>query len=331
MQATGCSARNKPDALTAISRFGPSFGAKQGGWQMTWTLRMAMLLMAGGAADAAPVSMPPDGFAGTQYIDSAGCVFARTDAGWTARLDGAGQPLCGFPPSIGISRVDTAPPVAPSDAEDVLMEQLTQQLRPGEWAADPQPAEIRHAAPAPVTDPIRTTLEEALAVAPALRQASGLEVSDDLCSRLGYKPDANDGAPIPHAALGLCRGMKTGNVKAGTSDKPAVVSPRPVTKLTSAVVARRPSQTLTPLSRPVLEMIPASARYIQVGAFEDGENALIVLRALSGRGYPVAQTRITERAKGMRVIMAGPFPDRKKLIEALVTLRQTGYAGAMPR
>ena len=34
--------------------------------------------------------------------------------------------------------------------------------------------------------------------------------------------------------------------------------------------------------KPMVEMIPASARYIQVGAFQDGENALIVLRALSG-------------------------------------------------
>ena len=79
------------------------------------------------------------------------------------------------------------------------------------------------------------------------------------------------------------------------------------------------------------EMIPASARYIQVGAFQDGENALIVLRALSERGYPVAQTRITQKAKDMRVIMAGPFPDRQRLVEALSDLRRTGYAGAMPR
>lgn len=295
---------------------------------MTRILRLAMILMTGAAADAAPVSMPPDGFTGTQYIDRAGCVYTRSDGGWAARLDGAGQPLCGFPPSIGVSRADAAPLGEEPDAETLLMEQLTQHLRPGEWSADPGAAETRHAAPVPAADPIRTTLKDALAVAPALRQASGLQVSEDICAQLGYEPDA-DTTPIPQAALGLCAGMKAGTTVPQAAPRPSLPAAKPATKTASAVVARRPSPP--PVSKPMLEMIPASARYIQVGAFEDGENALIVLRALSGQGYPVAQTRMTEKAKGMRVIMAGPFPDRKTLVEALVTLRQTGYAGAMPR
>jgi cell division septation protein DedD len=292
---------------------------------MAWKLHVAVLLMTGGAGYAAPVFTPPDGFAGSQYIDSKGCVFAQTDDGWAARIDGAGQPLCGFPPSIGVRQADAPEPVAP-DAETLLMDQLTQHLRSGEWTADPNPAEIRREAPVPPADPIHSTLKDALAVAPVLRQASGLDVSDDLCTRLGYRPDAEVTNSI--AALGLCPGMSAPKAKAPDAPTPRVAA-KPVAVPPSAVVARRPAPPAAPKS--MLEMIPASARYIQVGAFADGDNAVIVLRELSARGYPVAQTRITDKAKGMRVIMAGPFPDRQKLVEALVALRQTGYVGAMPR
>ena len=296
---------------------------------------LAAWIMTGGTALAAPNPAPPGDFAGTQYIDGAGCVFRREGGVWSARTDGAGQPLCGFPPSLGQSRVLSAP--AEPDAETLLMEQLTHQLRPGEWAADPaEPEPRRDPEPARHSDPLQTTLTDALKVAPAVKKAAAIKPADDLCERLGYH--AGDPA-VPGAALGLCPGMKVKLPKhvPAAPQKPAAakVASKPAPSKTapsqpaSAIVARRPAPAKPP--RPMAEMIPASARYIQVGAFQDGENALIVLRALSGRGYPVAQTRMTEKAKGMRVIMAGPFPDRQKLVEALAELRRTGYAGAMPR
>lgn len=298
---------------------------------------VAALIMTGGSALAAPNPPPPGDFTGTQYIDGAGCVFRRDDAGWSARIDGAGQPLCGFPPSIAQARPTAAP--AEPDAETLLMEQLTHQLRPGEWAADPaQPETRRPAEPARHPDPLQTTLTDALKVAPAVREAAAIKPADDLCTRLGYRP--GDEA-APGAALGLCPGMK---IKTATAAAPvteaapktvpgksraAKPASKPVSAPVSAVVARRPASAAAP--KPMVEMIPASARYIQVGAFQDGENALIVLRALSSRGYRVAQSRINDKNKGMRVIMAGPFPDRQKLVEALAELRRTGYAGAVPR
>ncbi|WP_378944391.1 SPOR domain-containing protein [Paracoccus sp. R86501] len=294
---------------------------------------LAAMMMTVGTAMAAPNPAPPGDFAGSQYIDGAGCVFRREGGVWSARTDGAGQPLCGFPPSIGQARSLSVP--ATPDAENLLMEQLTHQLRPGEWAADPaQPETRRPAEPARHPDPLQTTLTDALKVAPVVKQAASIKPADELCERLGYH--AGDAA-APGAALGLCPGMQVKTPKAAQA-KPAAVRTAPVEKTSpraetaraaSAIVARRPAPAKPP--KPMAEMIPASARYIQVGAFQDGENALIVLRALSGRGYPVAQTRMTEKAKGMRVIMAGPFPDRQKLVEALSELRRTGYAGAMPR
>ena len=78
-------------------------------------------------------------------------------------------------------------------------------------------------------------------------------------------------------------------------------------------------------------MIPASARYVQVGAYGDEGNAMIVLRALTARGYPTGQGRATDGTKPLRLIMAGPFTDRQALIAALNDLRANGYPKAVAR
>ena len=69
-------------------------------------LRVLAMLLLGGAAQAAPTPPPPADFAGTQYIDGNGCVFTRSGTDWTARQDGQGQALCGFPPSLDVRRTD---------------------------------------------------------------------------------------------------------------------------------------------------------------------------------------------------------------------------------
>ena len=78
-------------------------------------------------------------------------------------------------------------------------------------------------------------------------------------------------------------------------------------------------------------MIPASARYVQVGAYGEEGNAMIVLRALAARGYPTGQGRTTDGTKPLRLIMAGPFTDRQALIAALNDLRANGYPKAVAR
>nr|WP_252733686.1 SPOR domain-containing protein [Paracoccus marinaquae] len=78
-------------------------------------------------------------------------------------------------------------------------------------------------------------------------------------------------------------------------------------------------------------MIPASARFVQVGAFADDANATIVIRRLSEMGYRVGQTRSRHDGKPVRVILAGPFTDRRSLVAALNRLRAQGYPGAVAR
>jgi hypothetical protein len=63
------------------------------------------LLLAGPAAAqlAVPAELPPDDYAGQQYVDSKGCLFMRAESKdaetWIPRVTREGVPLCGNPPS----------------------------------------------------------------------------------------------------------------------------------------------------------------------------------------------------------------------------------------
>lgn len=321
---------------------------------------LVMFLMLGGAAWGAPVPPPPEGFAGSQYIDASGCVFAREGSAWVARMVG-GQQLCGFPPSLEARRQDATadrvlpltPPPRP-DPETLLLEQLADDLRPGEWKADPRQAEIRaDPAPARHADPVELALRDAVAVAPALQAAGGIRLSPEVCAQLGYSGQGKgDGAGLCPGAVSEPRlAARPAGIapvipaKPAPAAKPARAAP-PKAVPKPAQATRRAGQapaaaaasqsasapaapkTATP---PAAEMIPPSARYVQVGAYTDEENALIVLRALSTRGYKTGQTRTKGQDKAPRVIMAGPFADRQSLIAALNDLRANGYPAAVAR
>lgn len=323
-----------------------------------WVLAM---LVWGGAAMASPAPPPPADFAGGQYIDGQGCVFVRDGGEWAARMDGQGQRICGFPPSLDTRRSDpdserilplTAVP--PPDMETLLMDQLARDLRPGEWSGDARPIETRtEPAPARAPNPLQTALQDALAAAPALRQASGLSGSPDLCARLGYRPDP-DGA-AQGSTLGLCPGMRAETMPSaltvgarGTMAEatPVGVAARPrqatPARPAAAAAARRmsaPARTApAPIAAPKApvasngpEMIPPSARYVQIGAYSDEGRATAALRSLAARGYPAGQGRTTGGSSDMRLIMAGPFGDRQSLITALNDLRRNGYPAAVAR
>lgn len=312
---------------------------------------LVVFLMLGGAAWGAPVPPPPEGFAGSQYIDASGCVFAREGSAWVARTVG-GQRLCGFPPSLEARRQDATadrvlpltPPARP-DPESLLLEQLAGDLRPGEWAADPRPAEPRaEPVPARRADPVELALRDAIAVAPALNVAGGIRLSPQVCARLGYGVEDTQ----PGVAGGLCPGVVTEPSPVARPAEPAlakpVSAPRPAGASPSKAAPKKAQKNPAAASRPATapaaprvasppaaELIPPSARYVQVGAYADAENALIVLRGLSSRGYKTGQTRTKGQDTALRVIMVGPFADRQSLIAALNDLRANGYPAAVAR
>lgn len=113
----------------------------------------------------------------------------------------------------------------------------------------------------------------------------------------------------------------------------------PPTGATAAAGAKAPS------SRPALSVaaarasdagpasgdaIPASARYVQLGWFTDDLSANAVIRQVAAMGLPVARGRKIDPRAG-RLVLAGPFKDRRDLVIALRRLRISGFAGAMPR
>ena len=70
-------------------------------------IRIAALVVVAGTAVGAeplrPAELPPAGYAGLQYVDSKGCMFARAGNGaevlWIPRVSRKGVPVCGNPPS----------------------------------------------------------------------------------------------------------------------------------------------------------------------------------------------------------------------------------------
>lgn len=318
---------------------------------MRWFWRVLVVLLGPGMAFAAPEPPPPAGFSGAQYIDGRGCVFTRQDGGWQARLDPSGQTLCGFPPSTELRRLDPdtahvlppdTPPVAPDPAR-LLADRLAEELRNADMTGDvlPTPPEPPTAGRNAMLDDIAATLAHQGAVRSAL--GPGGRVPDQLCARLGYRAAPVEGGVAD--ATGFCAGLRP--PAPGHSFGVAARNPPATPRIASASDTPRPQQPPRPVpvntkgspraehaapsARPShkVEMIPASARYVQIGVFQDEPSARSAIRALARAGLPVVQTLPGDSAA--RAIMAGPFTDRARLVEVLNRLRAQGWAGAVAR
>ena len=331
-----------------------------------WLVFLWLLALAARAV-AAPEPPPPQDFAGAQYIDGSGCVFARAGDNWAPRLDRQGAPVCGFPPTLsqrGLN-LDAAP--RPT-VEDRLFEQFSQGLRDGEFTADPRQRQELHDPGLPDRqDPLTRNLQTAIARQEALRAAmSGARENSDLCNLLGYHSDPSDQPALGgDVTFGLCPGMRADpprailtegarrdRVKVAAAEpvddeaqteavtpaaSPGIAAPaaRPAAR-TSPDNGKRSAQAAHAARRPVpvvpgVEMIPANARYVQVGLYPDQASAEIIARRLIARGYPAGLARRDGYAPDVRAVLAGPFEDRGRLVRALNDLRRQGYDRAVAR
>jgi cell division septation protein DedD len=317
---------------------------------------VVLVLWLPGRVLAAPEPPPPGDYPGAQYIDSTGCVFVRDGADWTPRVDKEGAPICGFPPSQP-AQASEAPESLPSP-EEVLTAVLAEGLRSGDLLADSPAAPLRDAAPDPAQAQLDATLAQQVELDARIRSAMAGRAPEGLCARLGYRP-AQGATPIigGDVTQGLCPGMAAPDLdpalvtasaalprdravapvaeppaRAGRqAATPAPTRPRKTTATKPAsVVARRPAPvpTTAPASA---EMIPASARYVQIGTYADEANALAALRRLSGMGYRTAQRNEPAEKGTRKAILAGPFADRQALVAALTRLRANGYPRAVAR
>ncbi|MAN57489.1 MAG: hypothetical protein CMI50_13665 [Paracoccus sp.] len=256
----------------------------------------------------------------------------------------------------------------PPSPEDRLIQALAFGLRAGEFTADPRVAQPI-AAPAEASgqqafardlDTVMTKEAEVRAAMAAMQDAP-----DGLCEKLGYVADPG-AAPVlgQDVTLGLCAGMRpvtlSARVRRGAMEGEADPQDAGQTgRRTSPAVAgssirrdRRPAASRPPdraarkavassgparrsraatVAADRVEMIPASARYVRIGDYAAEANAAGAIRRLSDLGYRVAQTYGRRGGIRVRIILAGPFRDRRSLVEALNHLRRNGYPRAVAR
>ncbi|MDB6177818.1 SPOR domain-containing protein [Paracoccus sp. Z330] len=314
---------------------------------LTMTILVAVLTRTVGAA---PVPFPPDDFNGTQYVDRSGCVFRRMDGVWVALKDRAGGAVCGFPPTFQDVVSGTAAP----DPQGKLLGQLAAGMKQGEFIVDPRPVEQR--APAVPDQQDGALLQEIEAVTRAQAGQARAGRPSDLCAMLGYAPDKDMKTGLGQdVTMGLCPGMRASSdiqpankpvkkaaiTKAAASEATAngsqIVQDRrspekPRSKQSTKEKSSKPAmQKQVKKPEEAVEMIPPTARFVQVGAYEGNENVMIIIRRLSELGYKVAQKRIRQNETDIRIVFAGPFTNRKGLIAALNELRASGYPKAIAR
>ncbi len=135
---------------------------------------------------------------------------------------------------------------------------------------------------------------------------------------------------------------KTAALKAGaqTDPPPRTVTPRGVAVLktgaASAGAAAPQAGPRKPVAIPVAApdagdgMIPAGARYVQIGAFAEAALAKAAIEKARRLGYPVLRGKARDPG-GAQVILAGPFGSREKIVRALDALRKAGFRDASAR
>ncbi|WP_080622095.1 SPOR domain-containing protein [Paracoccus yeei] len=74
-------------------------------------------------------------------------------------------------------------------------------------------------------------------------------------------------------------------------------------------------------------MIPATARYVQLGRFPDPAQAERAAGRAAALGYPVLRGTGRDSA----TLLAGPFDTREAIVRALNRLRRAGFAAAVAR
>ena len=123
--------------------------------------------------------------------------------------------------------------------------------------------------------------------------------------------------------------------KAPAAKAPAATAPA----AKDTVAAQVPAAPVAVVTKPKPEaapptgagMIPAGARYVQVGTYADAANADRAAQAIAAMGYPVLRGKDKVGARAVQFIMAGPFNDRQSIVKAMDGIRRAGFKDAYPR
>lgn len=291
-------------------------------------------LCAGGSALAQtngldPVNLPPEGFDGREFVDSAGCSFLRSTFGgevtWVPRYGPDRNPICGQSPTDFTAVAASAPAVGLASPDDDPAD-----AEPAAIAA--APAAEPDAEPAVQPDAPRGRIEVVGAVADPVRRPSP--------SFLGKEPQVASVAPrrsTPRAA------PKPRLQQADASGRhPSCPDTSPYGQLVDTELGRKMVRCVTSpalflddyVNTPPQQQVAHAPRAavghgarVQVGSFAVRSNAQRLVARLRAAGLPAG----SYTARGLNVVTVGPFGSGSEAHGALSQVRGMGFHDAFLR
>lgn len=194
-------------------------------------------------------------------------------------------------------------------------------MRPIGSGTDPAapPAATAQADTAAVAPPASGKQVEKKAAPPAVEAAA--KPTDSSPSQPAASVQAKPATAADQALPAPARAAKA-DAKGATAKGADAPEKSPV-----ATVANAP-KTQAPTSA---GMIPAGARYVQLGTFGNPGNADRAVQRVAALGYPVLRGKDRVGGREVQIIMAGPFKDREGIVRALDAIRRAGFRDAFAR
>lgn len=214
------------------------------------------------------------------------------------------QGYCNSLPEADLSRLSFARPIGSSTRDK------HPDARPAEPASDTTAVVPALAEPAAAAKVAATPKPKTLPARPTGKVQAAAKPADTPARSAPAKPQVGPDKPQVAAAK-----------PQGATAKPQVATAK--TRGASA----DPAKT----ALPQVGMIPAGARYVQLGTFADTGNADRAAQRVAGLGYPVLRGKDRVNGRPVQFIMAGPFPDRESIVRGLDAIRRAGYRDAFPR
>ncbi|CAM3042058.1 Cell division protein FtsN [Paracoccus aminovorans] len=228
--------------------------------------------------------------------------------------------LLGYDGKVGPARLGSDPSQGYCDSlPDADLSRLSF-MRPIGSGTDPalSPAATAQTEATAAAPPASGKQVEKKASPPAVEAAAKpMDASPSKSDRITAKPAKTRDQASPASARTAQADAKDPVAKG--ADAPA--------KSAVATVANTP-KTQTPGSA---GMIPAGARYVQLGTFGNPGNADRAMQRVAALGYPVLRGKDRVGGREMQVIMAGPFTDRESIVRALDAIRRAGFRDAFAR
>lgn len=335
-----------------------------------WVLALVLGTAAPAVQAQSPAEMPPAGYTGQQFVDSAGCVFARAqvngDVTWVPLLGRDRAPVCNRTPT-------------PSDVDEVVVvppaETTPEPVRPAPppavASAEPEPRDPKSPLPmARVPEPRAVAAKPARAAAvrtrsrtvvvtrvpgppagtvlrkeeipPGVRVVPRHVYENNRGTRVqtavpqGYRPAFTDDRLNPRRAE-MTRSGISSTERIWTNTVPRELrrgdAGRDGASYRPAPAVSSSGKAVTRSGTLSSRSTPAGSghRWVQVGSFGVPANADKAARRLKAAGLPVRYGRHRGGQGELRIVLAGPFASRAEVAQALDAARRAGFSDAFPR